>query len=106
MATTKEYVTYVCDQIAGTGDIRYRAMFGEYMVYVNDKPVLTLCDNTVFVKKLKQVEEIMKDASVGFPYEGAKEAYILDIENADFAKQVVTILEKVVPVPKKRTKKA
>lgn len=50
MATTKDYIEYVCERLHGAGGLRYRKMFGEYMVYVNDKPVLLVCDNTVFVK--------------------------------------------------------
>jgi TfoX/Sxy family transcriptional regulator of competence genes len=48
MATTKDFVEYVCDQIADNLIVRYRKMFGEYMVYVNDKPLLLVCDNTVY----------------------------------------------------------
>ncbi len=51
MATTIDFIEYVCEQIVGTGDIHYKKMFGEYMVYVNNKPTLLVCDNTVFVKK-------------------------------------------------------
>lgn len=50
MATSSEYVTFVCEQIHGYGDVRCRKMFGEYMVYLNDKPIFTVCDNTVYVK--------------------------------------------------------
>ncbi len=39
MASSVEYIEFVCEQIASVGDIRYKKMFGEYMVYVNDKPV-------------------------------------------------------------------
>ncbi|MFR2154639.1 MAG: hypothetical protein ACLS48_08380 [[Eubacterium] siraeum] len=56
-------------------------MFGEYMVYVNDKPVLLVCDNTVYVKKLPEIEELMSGAECGVPYDSAKEHYILDIED-------------------------
>ncbi len=49
-------------------------MFGEYMLYIDDKPVFTVCDNTVFVKELKDVEIIMSDSVRGYPYEGAKES--------------------------------
>ena len=42
MATTVEYIEYVCEQIREIGDIRYKKMFGEYMIYVNDKPVAIL----------------------------------------------------------------
>lgn len=93
MATSLEYVKYVCEQIAGTGAVRYRKMFGEYMVYINDKPILLLCDNTVYVKKLECIKEKMKEAEKGFPYDRAKEHYILDIDNSEFSKEIVTILE-------------
>ena len=55
MATTQEFADKVCRRMAPFGDVRSRKMFGEYMVYVNERPVLTLCDNRVFVKKLPQV---------------------------------------------------
>lgn len=105
MATTQEYIEYVCEQIQGIGEVRYRKMFGEFMVYVNDKPVITVCDNTVFVKKLEAIQEMMKDAECGFPYEGAKEHYILDIDNRDFCREIVKKLEEVTPLPKVKKKK-
>lgn len=80
-------------------------MFGEYMVYVNDKPVLLVCDNTVFVKKLPEIEELMSGAECGVPYDGAKEHYILDIENRELTAKAAQILERITPVPKKKNKK-
>jgi len=105
MATSKEFIEFVCDQIAGIGDIRYRKMFGEYLVYVNEKPVITVCDNTAFVKEVEEIADKMQKAEKGYPYEGAKEHYILDIDHAEFCKEIVTILEKVTPLPKKKNKK-
>ena len=75
MATTKEYIEFVCDQIQEFGEVRYRKMFGEYMAYLNDKPD-----------------------------DGAKEHYILDVEDRALVEQVLPVLEQVVPVPKKRKK--
>ena len=72
MATTTEFIEYVCQQIENTGDIRYRKMFGDYMVYVNDKPILLVCDNTVYVKKLDCLNDFMIDSSTNIPYKGAK----------------------------------
>jgi TfoX/Sxy family transcriptional regulator of competence genes len=106
MATTPDFIEYVCEQIGGVGAVRYRKMFGEYMVYVNDKPVLLVCDNTVYVKMLECISEMMKDAERGFPYDGAKEHYVLDIDNSGFCKEIVAILEPVIPLPKPRKKKA
>ena len=105
MATTVEYIEYVCEQIRGIGDIRYKKMFGEYMVYLNNKPVLLVCDNNVFVKKLDCIESIMANADVGVPYKGAKVHYILDIDDQEFSKKVILEVEKVTPIPKPRKKK-
>jgi TfoX/Sxy family transcriptional regulator of competence genes len=105
VATSAEFIEFVCDQISGTGDIRSKKMFGEYMVYVNAKPVLLVCDDMVFVKILPELENIMADAERGFPYDGAKEHYILDIDNSDFSREVVDILKLVIPLPKPKKKK-
>ena len=109
MATTQDYIEFVCDQVGGSGvlwDIHFKKMFGEYMVYVNDKPVLLVCDNTVFVKELDCIAGLMTEADRGHPYQGAKEHYILDVENRELARQVIDELEKVTPVPKPRKKKS
>lgn len=94
MATTREYIEYVCEQITGIGEINYKKMFGEYMIYVNKKPILMVCDNTVYIKKLDCIKEMMTDASVGFPYPGAKEHYILNIDNSEFSKSIILEVEK------------
>ncbi len=106
MATDLSFIEYVCEQLQGVGDIRYRKMFGEYMVYVNDKPVITVCDNTVFIKQLDCIAEQMQDTKVGAPYQGAKPHYILDIDNADFAREIIRQVEAVTPLPKKKKKAA
>lgn len=105
MATSQDYIEYVCEQIRDIGAIRYKKMFGEYMVYVNDKPILLVCDDTVFVKMLPEIETLMQDSETGQPYKGAKEHYILDIDNREFAETIINILEPIIPVPKPRKKK-
>ncbi|KLU65809.1 hypothetical protein DEAC_c24390 [Desulfosporosinus acididurans] len=105
MATSLDYIVYVCEQISNVGSIRYKKMFGEYMVYVNEKPLLLVCDNTVFVKMLDPISEKMKDAEKGFPYDGSKEHYILDIDNSEFSKEIITILEPLISLPKPKKKK-
>ena len=80
-------------------------MFGDYMVYINDKPILLVCDNTVYVKRLDCIADKMEKAEMGIPYDGAKERYILDIDNSDFSKEIIRILEPVTEFPKpKKTK--
>jgi TfoX/Sxy family transcriptional regulator of competence genes len=105
MATSVDYIEFVCGQVSGTGAVRYKKMFGEYMVYVNDKPILLVCDNTVFVKILPCLDTLMASAERGKPYDSAKEHYILDIEDAELSSAVVAALEEVTDVPKPREKK-
>ncbi len=106
MATSKEYIEFVCESITYTAEIKYKKMFGEYMVYINEKPILLVCDNTVFIKKHPALDEVLKNAETGFPYDGAKEHYVLDIENRELVRRVIEVLEPITPVPVKRKKKA
>ncbi len=105
MASRQEFVEFACEQISGNFEIDFRKMFGEYMVYINKKPALLICDDTVYVKKLPEVEGLLGDSECGIPYKGAKEHYILDIENRELACQVAAILERVLPMPKPKKKK-
>ena len=65
MATSEEYLTFVCEQIARFGAVRYRKMFGDATVYLDDKPILLVCDNTVFVKCLPETAALLSDAGTG-----------------------------------------
>ena len=60
MATTRNYLDFVCTQLEGIWGIDYRRMFGEYQIYVNDKPVLLVCDNTVFVKNHPALAHLLR----------------------------------------------
>ena len=100
MASTSDFVEYVCAQIEGVGSVRYKKMFGEYMVYVNSKPIFLVCDNTVYAKVLPCLDTLMADAEKGEPYAGAKEHYILDVDDRELACNVARALEPVIPVPK------
>lgn len=106
MATTKEFIEFVYEQIYGVGEVRYKKMFGEYMMYVNDKPTLLVCDDTVYVKIHESILEKMQEAETGFPYKGAKEYYILDIDDKDFCKEIIRDLEPHLQIPKPRKKKS
>lgn len=105
MASKESFVTFVSDQLQGAGAVRFQKMFGDYMIYVNDKPLLLLCDDTVFVKKLPALADLLQDAPCGVPYDGSKEHYILDPEDADLLRRVVALLEPITPLPKTRKTK-
>ncbi len=105
MATSVDFIEFVCEQIRGSYSVRYKKMFGEYMVYVNDKPILLVCDNTMYVKMLPEIKELMNDTLTKTPYNGAKPHYILDIEDSELVENVINILEKITPLPKKKVNK-
>jgi TfoX/Sxy family transcriptional regulator of competence genes len=105
VATTSDFIEYVYGQIEGVGAVRYKKMFGEYMVYVNDKQILLFCDNAVFVKILPCLDSLLVNAEKGYPYDGAKEHYVLDIDDMELTREVVMELLPVIPLPKPKKKK-
>lgn len=109
MATSPEFIQFVSDQVQPAGNIRYKKMFGEYMLYCNERPVLLVCDDTVYVKQIPVVQNIFATHGVtpdsGTPYNGAKPHYVLDPENANLAIEMVRELAQVLPLPKSATRK-
>lgn len=101
MACSPDYIDFVCAQLEGTGVVRAKKMFGDWCVYVDEKPIILACDNICYIKKLTVIEALMKDAERGFPYDGAKEHYILDIEHRQHVHEVVKTMLPVLPYPKK-----
>lgn len=102
MSTSKEYIEFVCEQLDGIEGTSYKKMFGEYLVYIQGKPILLVCDNCVMIRKVPELAELMKDAADGFPYEGARAHYILDIENRELVRSVIEILLAITPMPKRK----
>ena len=104
MACTTDYIDFVCSQVEGVGVIRAKKMFGDWMIYIDEKPVILACDDICYVKMLPVISDMMTNAWTGFPYDDAKEHYILDIEHRDEAIKVIKALLPVIPYPKKRKK--
>lgn len=104
MACSKEYIDFICDTLSPLGEIKLRKMMGDYVIYVNEKCVITACDNNAFVKKLPCIAELMSDAECGCAYPGAKEGYILDFHDSNKALKVVELLWNELPYPKSKKK--
>jgi len=94
------------EQLAGLGTLRARKMFGEYCIYVNEKPIILICDDRVFIKTIPELSDLMVDAERDIPYDGASERYILDIDNRELVREAITILEQATPTPKPKKPKA
>ncbi|NBH93507.1 transcriptional regulator [Muribaculaceae bacterium Z1] len=104
MACTSEFIESICDALAPLGEVCSRKMMGDYVIYVNEKCVITACDNIAYVKKLPCIADLMTYAECGFPYQGAKEAYILDFADTRKALKVIETLWNDLPFPKSKKK--
>ena len=106
MATSTEFLEWVKEALRSWHPVRVRRMFGEAMVYVDDRPILLVCDNTVYVKRIEPLNDLLKNASTGIPYPKAKVHWILDLEDRSTLDQVVRVLVENTPIPIKKQKKA
>ena len=97
MACTTEFIESICDILAPLGEVRSRKMMGDYVIYLNEKCVITACDNIAYVKKLPCIADLMAEAECGCPYEGAKEAYILDFTDTHKVLKVIESLWEELP---------
>lgn len=104
MACTPEFVDFVAAQLSDAGAVRVRKMFGDHLLYVDEKPAVLLCDNVAYVKMHPALEAWMADAETGHPYPGAKLHYVLDVSHRAEALRVVKILAEVLPLPTPRRK--
>lgn len=102
MACSTAFIEFVCDVLAPLGEVRSRKMMGDYVIYVNEKCVITACDNIAYIKKSPSVAEMMADAECGCPYQGAKESYILDFRDRPKVLRVIEALWEDLPFPKSK----
>ena len=103
MASSKEYLDFILDQLSGLDEITYRAMMGEYIIYYRGKIVGGIYDDRFLVKPTKSAKEKMPDADPELPYEGAKEMLLVDnVENRDFLRDLLEAMYKELPAPKKK----
>ena len=103
MASSKDYMEYILDQLSGLDDISYRAMMGEYIIYYRDKVVGGIYDDRFLIKPAKSAVAMMPDADMELPYEGAKEMLLVDdVENREFLRKLLDAMYPELPAPKKR----
>lgn len=102
MATGKEYFEFIKEQLSGIGDVSYRAMMGEYIVYYKGKVIGGIYDDRFLVKPTKSAQELLPDASLELPYEGAKEMLSVDeIDNKDLMKTLFNAIFDELPLKKR-----
>lgn len=105
MSSSKEYLEYIVEQLLDLDDISYRAMMGEYIIYYRGKIIGGIYDDRFLVKPVKVAKNMMPDADIELPYEGAKEMLLVeDVEDRDFLRELFEKMYKELPLPKKKSK--
>ena len=105
MASSKEYLNFVLEQLSEVENIRYRAMMGEYILYYREKVIGGIYDDRFLVKVVKSAKELMPNALHEIPYEGAKEMLLVDdVENKELLKNLFEAMYDELPVLKKKKK--
>lgn len=106
MASSKEYLGFILDQLSLVGEITHKQMMGEYILYYRGKIIGGIYDDRFLVKPVKAACELMPDAQYEVPYEGAKKMLLVDnVEDKGFLARLVEGMYPQLPEPKNKTKK-
>ena len=103
MASTKEYLEFVLEQLSDLSGISYRAMMGEYIIYYQGRIAGGIYDDRFLVKPVPAARKLMPEAPLELPYEGAKEMLLVeDIDNKAFLTELINAMADELPLPKKK----
>ena len=103
MASDREYLDFILEQLSGLDGITWRAMMGEYIIYCRGKVVGGIYDNRFLVKPTASAKAMMPDAEPELPYEGAKEMLPVDnLENREFLAALIQAVYDELPAPKRK----
>lgn len=111
MASSVEFVKYVCEKLKVAGEITFKRMFGEYGLYCNGKFFALICADQLFVKPTQEGRQILEQYNheiiEGSPYPGAKPHFILDdFEEEVFVRAFMGATYEALPFPKPKKQKA
>ena len=103
MASSKEYLDFIMEQLSELEGISYRAMMGEYIIYYKDKIVGGIYDDRLLVKTVKSAVEYISDVKYEIPYEGAKEMLLVDnIDDKEYLSALFNAMFDELPTPKSK----
>ena len=103
MASNKEYLDFILEQLSGLEGITFKPMMGEYILYLRGKIVGGIYDDRFLVKPTKSATAMMPDAERELPYEGAKEMLLVDnVDNREFLNELLTPMFDELPAPKQK----
>ena len=105
MASSKEYLAFILEQLSELEEISYRCMMGEYILYYRGKIIGGIYDNRFLLKPVKAVLNKLGQARLERPYEGAKEMILLEeLEDKSFLANLIKDMYAYLPAPKVKKK--
>lgn len=106
MASSKEYLNFILEQLSELEEITYKSMMGEYIIYYRGKIVGGIYDDRFLVKPVKSATAYMPNVEYELPYEGAKEMLLVDdVDNKEYLTGLFNSMYDELPVPKPKKKK-
>lgn len=103
MASNKEYLDFILEQLSDLEDITYKAMMGEYILYYRGKIVGGIYDDRLLVKPVDSAVSLMPKVTYELPYEGAKEMLLVDeVDSKEFLTRLFHSMYDELPTPKKK----
>ena len=101
MASSKEYLDFILEQLSELEEITYKAMMGEYIIYYRGKIVGGIYDDRFLVKPVKSAIAYMPNARYELPYDGAKEMLLVDdVDNKEYLTGLFNSMSDGLPTPK------
>lgn len=106
MASSREYLQFILEQLSDLEEVTHRAMMGEYILYYRGKIVGGIYDDRLLVKPAKAAISYLPQAVYELPYEGAKEMLLVDeVDDKAFLAGLFRAMYEELPVPKAKKKK-
>lgn len=103
MASSKEYLNFILEQISALGEVTYKSMMGEYMLYYQGKLIAYICDDRLLIKPVKTAVKLLPEASYEPPYEGAKDMILVEeVDNREFLVELFRAIYDELPALKKK----
>ncbi|QTE73084.1 TfoX/Sxy family protein [Clostridiales bacterium FE2010] len=104
MASSREYLDFILEQLSGLENVTWKTMMGEYIIYWRGKIVGGIYDDRFLVKPTKSAVAMMPDAERELPYEGTKEMLLADVDNREFLEELLEAMYDELPAPKQKKK--
>jgi DNA transformation protein and related proteins len=103
MASDKEFVKFVCEQLSGAGEISSRRMFGEAAVYLQDVVIGLVCDNQLFLKATEAGRAMIGVPTEAPPFPGATNWFLMaDLDDPEFLADLARATAAALPKTKNK----